>query len=469
MVAGYALLATALLALPGAHAVVNYASDFVDPSYILDFKYEAQTTHAQQTIVSWANRLGRSRPWSVLNKPYLAPTNDPHDYMSWAPYYWPDCSNAGNTSVLAVDEMFKTCLYSNHDGALNPDARLVNNIGDFDEMSNAIFYASMAWGVTRSKTYSHRAASLIDSWFLHEKSYMNPHLNYAQLKGGPAVRDQMGRHTGVLDLKGMIKIASGALLLRQGNAEGWNATIDGRFQTWVSNYTNWIKNSPIAQDEEASVNNHGTFYSAQLAALQLITNDTQDAAATIQKYFDGHFKHQIKLDGSQPYELNRTRPYHYLAYNLAAMVTAARIGEYAGINVWDTKSDEGATIQTACDFAMNYDPKNELPDELYPVVAAVAAHYGDPDGKYSGWLNQKTNGQYVTEPSFFWTQPLSDSGNAVPTFVTFARGGRTGTITPGTRPTGGTSAASRRASLPLGALALPAALFALAGALYSLF
>jgi uncharacterized protein YbaA (DUF1428 family) len=64
MVAGFALLATALFAAPGAQAVVNYAADFVDPGYILDFKYEAQTAHAQQTIVAWANRLGRKRPWS---------------------------------------------------------------------------------------------------------------------------------------------------------------------------------------------------------------------------------------------------------------------------------------------------------------------------------------------------------------------------------------------------------------------
>ncbi|BEJ11394.1 hypothetical protein CspHIS471_0108160 [Cutaneotrichosporon sp. HIS471] len=468
MVAGFALLATALVALPGAQAVVNYASEFVDPNYILDFKYGAQTSLAQQTLIQWANQLGRIRPRTVLNKPYLAPSNDPHDYMSWAPYFWPDCTNAGNTTALAVDEMFKTCNYVNRDGALNPDARLINNIGDFDDISNAIFYAAMAWGVTRSPTYSQRAASLIDAWFLHEDSHMNPHLNYAQLKGGPSIRDQMGRHTGVLDLKGMIKIASGVLLLRNGNAQGWNATIDDRFQSWVHNYTNWIKNSPIAQDEEISVNNHGTFYACQLGSLQLITNNTQDAAATVQKYFDGLYKNQIKLDGSQPFELNRTRPYHYLSYNLAGMITAARIGEYAGVNLWDAQSAEGATIQTACDFAMAYNPGNEVPDELYPLVAAVGAHYGDPDGKYAGWLNEKTNGDYINDPSFFWTQPLSDSGRAVPTFITFARGGRTGTIAPGTRPTGGTSAASPRSSVSIGSVFLPAALAAISGALYSL-
>lgn len=364
--------------------------------------------------------------------------------------------------------VFKTCEYHNIDGALNPDARLINNIGDFDDMSNAVFFASMAWGVSRSSTYSVRVASLISAWFLHEQSFMNPNLNYAQMNGGPAPKDQQGRHTGVLDLKGMIKIASGVLLLREGHADGWNSTIDGRLQTWVANYTNWIRNSPIAQDEEISVNNHGSFYACQLASLYLISDDKPSAAATIQKYFDGLWKNQVDADGAQPYELARTRPYHYLAYNLAAMITAARIGEYAGVNVWDSVSAKGGTIQKACEYAMNYDPKNETASELFPVVAAVAAHYGDPDGKYANWLNVKTNGEYIRDASYLWTQPLSDSGRAVPTWITFARGGQTGTISAGARPTGGTGAASRRATVSFASVALTGS-FATAIALYYLF
>lgn len=364
--------------------------------------------------------------------------------------------------------MFKTCEYYNIDGALNPDARLINNIGDFDDMSNAIFYASMAWGVSRSKTYSIRVASLIGSWFLHEDTYMNPNLNYAQMEGGPSPRNQQGRHTGVLDLKGMIKIASGVLLLREGNAEGWNSTIDGRFQDWVSNYTDWMRRSPIAQDEEISPNNHGSYYACQLASLYLINNDKDSAAATVQKYFDGLWKTQVAGDGAQPLELARTRPYHYLAYNLAAMITAARIGDYVGINVWDSVSNEGGTIQKACDYAMNYDPKNETVSELFPIVAAVAAHYGDPDGKYANWLNVKTNGEYISEAFYFWTQPLSDSGHAVPTWITFARGGQTGTITAGSKPTGGTGAASPRATVSFGSIAASGLIATVAAVYYLL-
>lgn len=41
---------------------------------------------------------------AVLNKTYLAPSNDTHDYLSWAAYYWPDCSNVGNTTALTPQQ-----------------------------------------------------------------------------------------------------------------------------------------------------------------------------------------------------------------------------------------------------------------------------------------------------------------------------------------------------------------------------
>jgi len=47
--------------------------------------------------------------------------------------------------------------------------------------------------------------------------------------------------------------------------------------------------------------------------------------------------------------------------------------------------------------------------ELYPSIAAVAAIYGDPQGKYAGFLKQ-ADGEYPSEAYFLWNQPLSDSG-----------------------------------------------------------
>lgn len=58
---------------------------------------------------------------------------------------------------------------------------------------------------------------------------------------------------------------------------------------------------------------------------------------------------------------------------------------------------------------MNTDPGKEARDELYPSVAAIGAIYGDPNGKYAGFLAQ-VDEAYPAEPYFLWNQPLSDNG-----------------------------------------------------------
>jgi hypothetical protein len=60
---------------------------------------------------------------------------------------------------------------------------------------------------------------------------------------------------------------------------------------------------------------------------------------------------------------------------------------------------------------MTVSPGSEEADELYPNVAAVAAEYGDPTGKYAAFLKAHSNGTtYIAQPYFLWNQPLSDSG-----------------------------------------------------------
>lgn len=44
--------------------------------------------------------------------------------------------------------------------------------------------------------------------------------------------------------------------------------------------------------------------------------------------------------------------------------------------------------------------------ELYPSIAAVAATYGDPEGKYAAFLAKGVPG-YATEAYFLWNQPLA--------------------------------------------------------------
>jgi len=161
--------------------------------------------------------------------------------------------------------------------------------------------------------------------------------------------------------------------------------------------------------------NHGSFFYNQLAALQILVGDLDGAKNTTNTYFTEQYMGQIDANGEQPLEAVRTRPYHYRSYNLAAMITNARLGDYLGLDsFWNKTTTNGGTIKTALDYAINIPPGDETADELYPNIAAVGATYGDADGKYAAFLANADN-QYPAEPYFLWDQPFSDSGLAAAT------------------------------------------------------
>ncbi|KAJ7915904.1 chondroitin AC/alginate lyase [Mycena leptocephala] len=407
------LLTILLIVRPNAVATnifTSYANDFVDPTHAAG-QYASNLRGAQDTIVAWANEMNSYGPWSVTNKPVVAPSGNKHDYMSWAPYQWPDCSKVGNKTVLSPQTMWKTCSYVFRDGQVNPDRTTINDFQSFFNLSDAVLYNSLAFTFQNqsSSVYSQNVANYINTWFLDPNTAMNPNLIYAQMNRGP--NGQTGSFTGILDLRGFAKIASGILILRQHGSSDWTADIDSQMVAWCKNYINWLQTAPTATQAAAAKNNHGTFYVNQLMALKLIVNDTAGATTLGRGYFGGIYKGQIQPNGNQPMEASRSRPYHYRNFNIAGMITNARLLKYADptSNDWNTTS-HGATIQTAIDFLMTTNPTatNEanVTAEIYPNVAAVAATYGDPSGKYVKFLN--TSGfPYADDASFLWDQPLA--------------------------------------------------------------
>ncbi|KAF9781242.1 chondroitin AC/alginate lyase [Thelephora terrestris] len=402
------ILSLILGALPTTvYSLTSYANDFVDPNYILGRNFPANTAIAQKTILKWADQYAALGPWSVMNKTIVPPTGDKHTYMSWLPYWWPDCSNVGNTTVLPEKEVYTKCKYVLHDGKFNPDVRSVNDTGAFQTMSDAVLYNTLAWAINGSDVYMNNAVHYIDTWFINPATYMYPNLDFAQGRRG--VGGNNGSQTGVLDLKGMTKISSSLMILRNATASAWTKDLDDKMNQWSTQYIDWLENSPLALGEKAAANNHGSFYYNQIAALKFLVGNSTGALTSLDEFFNGIYKNQINADGEQPLEAKRTRPYHYRAYNLAALITNARLAKYAGWDVYQHTTNSGATIQKALDFTMTIDPGKEVASELYPIVAAVGAIYGDPNGTYTSFL-ARFDEAYPAEPHFLWNQPLNDKG-----------------------------------------------------------
>lgn len=412
-----------------------YDNDFVDPAMIRAANKTANGAGARQAVVAWAEKLASTGPWSVLNKTVLPPTGSKKDYMSWAPYFWPNCSNVHNTTVLAPEQVWVQCNYVGRDGQFNPDRLLVNDTSNFGAMADAVFYNTLAWTFTGNKKYSDNAANFLNVWFIDPITSMNPNLQYAQMQRGP--KGQVGTHTGVLDLKTMSKITSALLVLREGKSTSWTTSQDNAMNTWITAYLKWLQTNPIGTEELAATNNHGTFAWNQIAALYIALGDLASAKNATLTYFNGLYMEQIQANGEQPLEAARTHPYHYRAYNLAAMIVNARIGDYLGQNFWRKPTKFGGNIQKALDVAMN---AKLLPDgdgpasELYSSIAAVASIYGDPSGKYTKFL-ANADSSYPAQPWFLWNQPLSDSGLSAATSVSLSAASPSTTIVKATGAT----------------------------------
>ncbi|KAG7099362.1 hypothetical protein E1B28_001218 [Marasmius oreades] len=308
------------------------------------------------------------------------------------------------TSSMPPSATWTTCPYVNKDGQVNPDTRRVKDPGHINNAGQSVLYNALTYALTRDSTYSKRVASFVNTLLLDSKTGMNPHADYGQIVRGPGPKGSSGSFTGVLDMRGLVKMYNGVGILRATQSPEWTLAMDQSLKEWTRNWTSWMTGSSLGKVAGTRPNNHCTFYTYQLAGAQHAIGDTRGAQQTIEHFIKTCFQNQISTSGEQPYEAVRTRPYHYRCFNLEALIGIAKIGDEIGMNVWTATTKYGANIKTATDFTMALDPKREDVLQIVPHVLAVARAYGDPTGKYADFL-QNRYPQYRTKPYWFYNQP----------------------------------------------------------------
>ena len=81
----------------------------------------------------------------------------------------------------------------------------------------------------------------------------------------------------------------------------------------------------MGQMERDRLNNHGTWYDAQIAAYALFTGRDKVARRVLQEAAEKRIARQIEPDGRQPHELARTKSFSYSVMNLRGMFTLAAL------------------------------------------------------------------------------------------------------------------------------------------------
>lgn len=324
---------------------------------------------ARAALVRNAEKALAEGPFSVMDKQRVAPSGDKHDFVSLAPYWWPDPAAPGGLP------------YTRRDGEVNPDSKRDTDDVSFGRMAGAVSALAGAFRETKDERFASRAALLLRVWFLDPATRMNPNLDYGQ--GVPG--RNTGRGEGIIATRRLIEIVDAARLLAESHA--WTARDADGLRQWASAYAAWLRTSRNGRDEAAAGNNHGTWYEAQLTALLLYTGRTAEA----RERFEAAKKRlasQIEPDGRQPRELARTRSWSYSVMNLHGWFTAARLAGEIGVDYWTYRTADGRSLRGALDYLVRFAgaawPHQQItpvdPDEFADLLDEAAQAW--PAGGY---------------------------------------------------------------------------------------
>jgi hypothetical protein len=265
---------------------------------------------AYEKLMKTARKFLKREPQSVMDKSLVAASGDKHDYLSFAPYWWPDPSKPNGLP------------YIRKDGKRNPDIKVGTDNSAFIQTCDAIFTLGLAFYLTNDGKYAEKAATVIRVWFLDPKTRMNPHLKYAKAVRG--LND--GRFLGILDGRILTSVCDGIAFISKSPA--WTEQDSEGFKAWMNEYYHWLTRTDAGAEEKAHPNNHGTWYDVQAAHLALFLGKPEEAFTLVETAKQRRIDRQIERDGTQPHEMQRTKSLNYSIFNLEALTRLAILGEW---------------------------------------------------------------------------------------------------------------------------------------------
>jgi len=297
---------------------------------------DAAVASARERLVRAAEQALAAGPFSVMQKTRVPPSGDKHDFLSLAPYWWPDPARPGGMPYLR------------RDGEVNPDSRRGTDDGPFAQMHEAVSTLAEAYRATKDERYAARAALLLRAWFLDPATRMNPHLDYGQAVPGL----NSGRGAGIIATRRLVRVIDAERAIAA--SPSWSAGDRTGLRTWCAAYATWLRTSKNGREEAAAKNNHGTWYDAQLVALLLFMDKRDEARSVIETTSKRRLAAQIEPDGRQPEELRRTRAWSYSVMNLDGWFTLARLAGDAGVDLWNYRTGDGRSLRVALNYLVPF-------------------------------------------------------------------------------------------------------------------
>jgi len=302
-----------------------------------------ELVEARDAIVAEAERILEKPIVTVVDGkepgPRMAPSGDPHDYVSLSPYWWPD------------PEKEDGLPYIRRDGEINPERANydVNKLGDFGNFVHAL---AMGYSVSGDERFAERAAEHLRAWFVNPDTRMNPRIQYGQFVPGRAE----GRSVGIIETNRIRFVADSIGMIRASDA--WSEEDDAAAREWYGQYLEWMLTSELGHGERTAPNNHGTWFATQAAQYALVSG-RPEVTREMAESGKGRVQTQIEPDGSQPHELERTKALDYTCFNLRALIDLGTYGQKVGVDLLNYETEDGRSIEKGIAFALPYATERE--------------------------------------------------------------------------------------------------------------
>lgn len=297
---------------------------------------DADLMNAYKQLIKDADKKALTfGPVSVMEKTGLPPSGDKHDYMSLAPYHWPDPTKPDGLP------------YIRKDGMTNPEVKDYPDKENMPKLCEYVYTLGLAYYFSEENFYAEHAAKLLKVWFLDAETKMNPNLNYGQAIKGV----NEGRGAGLIDTRHWIKLIDGISLIK--DSKYWKKEDQNGMKKWFTEFLNWMQTSKIGTDELKAKNNHGAWYDAQRLSIALFIDST-DLAKKIVLNAANRLDYQVDEKGFFPAEMKRTISLHYTCFVMDAFFLIANMSEKVKFDFWNLTTPSGKSLQKCFEVLKPY-------------------------------------------------------------------------------------------------------------------
>lgn len=134
-----------------------------------------------------------------------------------------------------------SCPYVVKDGQINPDVRFLQGVSTIVDATQSILYNALSSVLSGDSNAAQLATSFIQNYFLSSSTGMHPRVQYGQVIRGPGT--QVGQFLGVLDIRGMVKVANAVEIMRAEKSSSWSSSADTHLVSWARQYAQWMQTS----------------------------------------------------------------------------------------------------------------------------------------------------------------------------------------------------------------------------------